>query len=292
MITAATAGNPSERCHGAQNKRLARKVLRESPTPPVKDYHGHPPEISSGKWPRIPPVPNLTRPSHIKELQVLNDMIESLNSSFHYISSELDQCFKEFDKSLAEIQSFDIERDAHIADIVNESIHMDTIAFKSISNVTHQVISEFNPYRDGYDPKLICIVLNQLATSRIISLFQPHRDSYDSDNLTHGSAKNHCLPSSFCHAFVPYRDSYDQNQSWTMDSPDHPSGSSPHSRFAISSYLKYLSYQYSYDRGKKAEYLVESDGKQYRRKGMMTPAVNFSEDFCRSNMFGSITIQH
>ena len=199
---------------------------------------------------------------------------------------------KNFSKSLAEIQSFDIERDAHIADIVNESIHMDTIAFKSISNVTHQVISGFNPYRDGYDPKLICIVLNQLATSRIISLFQPHRDSYDSENLTHGYAKNHCLLSSFCHAFVPYRDSYDQNQSWTMDSPDHPSGSSPHSRFAISSYLKYLSYQYSYDRGKKAEYLVESDGKQYRRKGMMTPAVNFSEDYCRSNVFGSITIQH
>ena len=96
MITAATAGNPSERCHGAQNKRLARKVLRESPTPPVKDYHGHPPEISSGNWPRIPLVPNLThRPSHIKEI-VLNDMIESLNFFFHYISSELDRRFKEF----------------------------------------------------------------------------------------------------------------------------------------------------------------------------------------------------
>jgi len=273
MITAATAGNPSGRCHGAQNEKVARKVLRESPTPPVKDYHGQPPEISSGKWPRIPPVPNLTRPSQIKDHE-LNDMIESLNSSFNYISSELERRFKEFDMSLAEIQSFDIKRDAHVADIENESIHMDIIAFKSISNVTHQVISEFNPYRDGYDPKLICIVLNQLATSRIISLFQPHRDSYDSDNLTHGYAKYHCLPSSFRHDFIPHRDSYDQNQSCTMDSPDHPGGSSPHSRFATSIYLKYLSYQYSYDRGKKAEYLVESDGKQYRRKGMMTPAVN------------------
>lgn len=240
MITAATEGKrPDGRCHGAQNENVARKVFRESVTQPVKDYHGHPPEISSGKWPRIPPVPNITTSSHIKELELIDDLIESFNLSFHRISAELDLCFQEFDKNLAEIQSFDLERDKqhYIADTVFESTQMDANTSKSISNhVPHQVITEFKPYRDGYDPNLICIVLNQLATSRIMSLFEPHRDSYDSNNLNYGYTKNNHLPSSFSVEFVPHRDSYDQKQR-KMDTFGW-------NCFATS---PYLSYEYSYD---------------------------------------------
>ena len=251
MITAATAGNPSGRYHGAQNKILARKVLRESATQPVKDYHGHPPETSSKKWPRIPPVPNIVnQTSHITDLNdddfFINDMIESLNASFHDIMVDLNQCFRDFDMKLMESMSMDNGRDVKAS--VNSKIHSkDGIVSDTGSNANHKVISEFIPYRDGYDPKLMHNIPGLLATLRIMSLFEPHRDSYD---LANGSNSNHCLPSRFRIEFVPHRDSYDQKQR-KMDTFGW-------NCFATSSYSPYFSYEYSYDGGSRDEFRTVS----------------------------------
>jgi len=253
MITAATAGNPSERCHGAQNKRLARKVLRESPTPPVKDYHGQPPEISSGKWPRIPPVPNIDNQSeHIKDLHddecFINDMIEYLNSSIQDILLDLNWRFTDFDMNLMESKSMDNGRDVN-ALVNSKECNKDSIVSDTGNNANHQVISEFIPHRDGYNSKLMCNIPDLLATLRIMSLFEPHRDSYD---LVNGSNSNHRLPSSFSIEFFPHRDSYDQKkrQMYTYGQ----------SRFATSHYSPYFMYQYSYDG-------------------------NHSDEFCRASSF-------